>query len=253
VPILTPAERIGTVLAGRYRIEAILGAGGMGVVFAGKHELTGRPVAIKLLQPGLVTDPEVLARFFQEAKASAALNHPNVVDVLDVGTDEDTAYLVLERLEGQALGARLEACGVIDPKELLEILLPAMDALAAAHERGIVHRDLKPDNVYIHRDIRGRRVPKVLDFGIAKLVETDSDVKTRTGGLLGTPHYMSPEQAQGLKDVGGDSSTSASRARGPSRPTRCPRSSCESARWTRRRSASASRCTRRSRAWCTGR
>ncbi|MEZ4339953.1 MAG: serine/threonine-protein kinase [Sandaracinaceae bacterium] len=203
MPILTPEERIGSLLAGRYRLQSILGQGGMGVVLAGKHELTGRSVAVKLLQPGLVTDPELLQRFFQEAKAAAALNHPNVVDVLDMGTEDGTAYLILELLEGQSLHDRLDEAGTIDAKELLEILLPVMDALAAAHERGIVHRDLKPDNIFIHRDLRGRPIPKVLDFGIAKLVEKDSEVQTRTGGVLGTPHYMSPEQAQGFKDLGG--------------------------------------------------
>ena len=205
LPILTPEERIGSLLGGRYRVESELGRGGMGVVMRGRHELTGRPVAIKLLLPALVADPNVIGRFFQEAKAAAALNHPNVVDVLDMGTEDDEAYLVLEFLEGDSLAALLEAQGVIPAAQLLPILLPIIDALAAAHERGIVHRDLKPDNIFVHRDVRGRAIPKVLDFGIAKLLEIDSNVQTRTGGVIGTPHYMSPEQAQGQKGLGAES------------------------------------------------
>lgn len=204
MPLLTPQERIGTVIAGRYRIESMLGQGGMGVVLGGRHELTGRPIAIKLLLPSFVEEPELIARFFQEAKAAAALNHPNVVDVLDMGQEDGDAYLVLELLEGESLHELLEHRGKVPADELLTILLPVIDALSAAHEQGIVHRDLKPDNIFIHRDIRGRAIPKVLDFGIAKLLEVDSSVKTRTGGVLGTPHYMSPEQAHGMKVVGGE-------------------------------------------------
>lgn len=100
MPIVTPEERIGTLIAERYRIERIIGQGGMGVVLGGKHELTGRPIAVKLLLPSFVEDPELIARFFQEAKAAAALNHPNVVDVLDMGLEDGDAYLVLELLEG---------------------------------------------------------------------------------------------------------------------------------------------------------
>ncbi len=202
MPIPTAAERLGSVLAGRYRLDSILGEGGMGVVYAGRHELTGRSVAIKLLQPTLVSDAGVVARFFQEAKAAAALDHPNVVDVLDMGVDDGDVYLALEQLEGQPLSAILQERKAIEPAELLEILLPVIDALAAAHERGILHRDLKPDNIFVSRDLRGRRTPKVLDFGIAKLTEGDSSVKTKTGGLVGTPHYMSPEQAMARADIG---------------------------------------------------
>ena len=202
MPILTPDERIGTVLGGRYRIESILGQGGMGVVFEGAHELTGRKVAIKLLLPTYATDTDVVGRFFQEAKAAAGLNHPSVVDVLDMGHEGHDAFLVLEFLDGEPLDALLERRGKISVDELLPILLPVIDALGAAHERGIVHRDLKPENIYISRDLRGRKTPKVLDFGVAKLTEGDSSVETRTGGVVGTPQYMSPEQAQGMKDLG---------------------------------------------------
>ena len=202
MPILTPEERIGQVLAGRYRLESVLGQGGMGFVMGGKHELTGRSVAVKLLLPSYGAEAEIIGRFFQEAKAAASLNHPNVVDVLDMQIDDGEAFLVLELLDGQPLTDLLEERGKLPPEELFPILMPVMDALAAAHEHGIVHRDLKPDNIFISKDLRGRVTPKVLDFGIAKLTEGDSSVETRTGGLLGTPHYMSPEQAQGHKNVG---------------------------------------------------
>ncbi|MEC7518657.1 MAG: protein kinase [Myxococcota bacterium] len=202
MPILTPEERIGQVLAGRYKLESVLGQGGMGYVMGGQHELTGRKVAVKLLLPSFGSDGEIVGRFFQEAKAAASLNHPNVVDVLDMQIDDGEAFLVLELLDGQPLTDLLEERGPLPPEELFPILMPVIDALAAAHEHGIVHRDLKPDNIFISKDLRGRVTPKVLDFGIAKLTEGDSSVETRTGGLLGTPHYMSPEQAQGQKSVG---------------------------------------------------
>ena len=148
------------------------------------------------------TEADIVGRFFQEAKAAAALNHPNVVDVLDMGQEDHDVFLVLEFLEGQPLGALLEDRARLSPAEALPILLPVIDALGAAHERGILHRDLKPDNIFVSRDLRGRKTPKVLDFGVAKLSEGDSSVETRTGGVVGTPEYMSPEQAQGKKDLG---------------------------------------------------
>ena len=157
---------------------------------------------MKLLLPSFGSDGEIVGRFFQEAKAAASLNHPNVVDVLDMQIEDGEAFLVLELLDGQPLTELLEERGPLAPEELFPILMPVIDALAAAHEHGIVHRDLKPDNIFISKDLRGRVTPKVLDFGIAKLTEGDSSVETRTGGLLGTPHYMSPEQAQGQKSVG---------------------------------------------------
>ena len=201
----TPAERVGSVIGGRYRIDGFLGKGGMGVVLSGEHELTGRKIAIKLLLPEFAEEAEVLARFFQEAKTAASLNHPNVVDVLDMGMEGNEPYLVLEKLEGKSLGQLVEEKGAIEPEELLSIVLPVIDALAAAHEHGIVHRDLKPENIFVGHDARGRALPKVLDFGIAKLVEGEVKALTRTGGVLGTPGYMSPEQAMGEKTVGPES------------------------------------------------
>jgi serine/threonine-protein kinase len=202
MPILRPEERIGAVLAGKYRIERVIGRGGMGVVLAGVHEWTGRPVAVKILAPDLSGEPSIVKRFLQEAKAAARMKHPNVVDVLDMGADEDeSVYLVLELLEGESLGALVERSTKLDPKRALELTLPIVDALARAHELGIVHRDIKPDNVFLSVDAHGRVVPKLLDFGIAKVRDAGGR-GTTTGSILGTPYYMSPEQVRGAAELG---------------------------------------------------
>ncbi len=196
MPILTAEERIGTTIADRYEVLSVLGQGGMGVVLEGRHVSTGRKIAIKLLLPTLCSDALLMKRFFQEARAAAALDHPNVIEVLDVGrTVDGQAYLVLEFLEGEDLNAKLTATKTLTLEETLEILLPIMDALGVAHDRGIVHRDIKPDNIFLARDARGRVTPKLLDFGIAKLTENPMGPATKTGHVVGTPQYMSPEQA----------------------------------------------------------
>ncbi|MBX3275125.1 MAG: serine/threonine protein kinase [Sandaracinaceae bacterium] len=193
-----PDARLGRVLADRYRLDRILGRGGMGVVYAGVHTWTERPVAVKVLRADRVGSPELLARFFQEARTAATLRHPNVIDVLDMGEDEDrTAFLVMELLEGENLEERLARAGRLSAEDALALLLPVIDALALAHERGIIHRDLKPENVFLSAAHDGRVVPKLLDFGIAKLLE-GSSVQTQTGSMLGTPGYMAPEQMRGV-------------------------------------------------------
>jgi eukaryotic-like serine/threonine-protein kinase len=203
MPILTEEERVGTLLGGRYRLDAILGRGGTGVVFDATHSWTGRRVAVKLLKPEYSRDLSLTRRFLQEARAAANLVHPNVVSVLDMGNEDDGAvHLVLERLDGESLGAFLEREKKLSPKEALSILVPIMDALCLAHRQGIIHRDLKPDNVYLHHDGAGRRVPKLLDFGMAKMVDAAWGSATQTGTLVGTPFYMSPEQAEGRKEQG---------------------------------------------------
>ena len=200
MPILTEAERVGTTLDGRYALRSVLGRGGMGVVFAAEHVLTGRSVAVKLVRPELADDPRYAERLFREARAAASLQHPNVVDVLDMGTLEDGGlYLVLERLEGRDLANLLEEDGPLSVARTLALIDPVLDALQALHDKGIVHRDLKPSNVFVTR--RGEvEVPKLLDFGIAKL--RDGQSGTTTGRILGTPWYMSPEQAAGDIDAG---------------------------------------------------
>ena len=202
MPILTHEERVGTLLAEKYRLASILGRGGMGAVFAGRHEWTGRGVAVKLLNHDLASDPQMAERFLREARTAAELKHPNVVDVLDMGrADDGCVYLVLELLDGASLSDHLGA-GPLEPATAFALLTPVMRALAHAHRRGVIHRDLKPDNIFVSEDTDGRTVPKLLDFGIAKVIEQDGTSMTRTGMLLGTPDYMSPEQARALPDIG---------------------------------------------------
>ncbi len=197
----------GTVLSGKYELHSVLGKGGMGVVFRGTHLGTDRPIAVKVLRRELLADPTLAKRFMREAKAAAALQHPNVVDVLDYGVDPDgTAFQVLELLEGESLGEHLQRKGTIPVDVTLSLVLPVIHALATAHARGVIHRDLKPDNIFLARNAHGRIVPKLLDFGIAKLLPKEgsasSTLATRAGTAIGTPAYMSPEQARGTADVG---------------------------------------------------
>ncbi|MFK7986636.1 MAG: protein kinase [Sandaracinaceae bacterium] len=202
MPVLMPTERLGRELDGRYRLEAILGKGGMGVVYSGRHTGTDRQVAVKVLLPQFIEHREITKRFLREAKSAASLHHPHVVDVLDMGADEDgSPYIVLEFLVGQTLHDRLKKEPVA-AEAALAYLLPIMDALALAHEHGIVHRDVKPDNIFLSQDKSGQITPKLLDFGIAKLLQASGSLNTRTGMAMGTPHYMPPEQAQGARDLG---------------------------------------------------
>jgi hypothetical protein len=185
-------DRIGHVLGGKYRVQQLLAAGGMGLVYAGRHEVTGRSVALKLLRPELATRPDLVQQVSREARLAVHAAHPNVVQVLDAGADEAGApFLVLERL----YGLPLEALLLGQPLSLgctLEALVPVCNALAALHQAGIVHRDLKPSNIFLSREEGGRITPKLLDFGIAKALESSGS--TLTGMALGTPVYMAPEQ-----------------------------------------------------------
>ncbi len=190
--------RKGDTIAERYRVGEILGQGGIGTVYAAEHLMTGRDVAIKLLAPVLATDARLVARFLKEAKAQVKLAHRNVVEVLDMGKlDSGVPYLVLERLHGETLGELLEREQTLSPTETLEILAPIMKALGAAHALGWVHRDVKPSNIFLAKDGEGL-TPKLLDFGIVKELSqpTGPVPATRTGEILGTPDYMSPEQIE---------------------------------------------------------
>ncbi len=182
---------------GSYVIERQLGQGGMAVVFEARHRLLGKRVALKMLLPHHATSCELAQRFQREGEAAALLEHPNAVSVLDGGSDaRGTPYLVLEYLEGEDLATVLAREGRLGIAAALDVLLPTIAAIAAAHDLGIVHRDLKPENLFLARR-HGQLVPKVLDFGISKVAEAESKIITRSESLLGTPHYMSPEQAQG--------------------------------------------------------
>ena len=190
---------IGSVLDGRYRIDAVLGTGGMGRVYRGEHTGIGRAVAIKVLHTDLSRNREAAQRFQREALASGRLDHPNIVGVSDFGVLEDGAcYLVMEALEGEALGARLEREKRVPWPEALDIMRGVLAGLRHAHDKGVVHRDIKPDNVFLAVK-EGEIVVKILDFGIAKLYAgtADDPASTRAGLTVGTPAYLSPEQAVG--------------------------------------------------------
>lgn len=191
-----PATALGALISGRYRLGPRIGAGGHGAVFAATHIWTGRPVAVKLLLPTAAASPIALERFLREARVTGELRHPNVVDVLDMGMDGDRAFLVLELLRGETLADRL-ARGPLAPAEVFAVMAPILRALAALHAIDVVHRDVKPDNVFLSMDTDGSVVPKLLDFGISKRLDGASDRVTQTGGLVGTPDYMSPEQVEG--------------------------------------------------------
>lgn len=194
---------IGAMLLGRYRVLRKLGEGGMGAVYEAENVLLERRVAIKCLLPKLSTDPELVARFVREAQAATRIQHPHIVQVLDLDALPDgTRFMVLELLDGHDLDSELQRLGSIALPRMVSIALQVCDALAAAHQAGVVHRDLKPANVFlVNREERDDFV-KIVDFGIARLVEHDGPTSlTRTGTLLGTPYYMAPEQVTGQKDI----------------------------------------------------
>jgi eukaryotic-like serine/threonine-protein kinase len=192
-------------LIGHYRIESLIGIGGMGEVYLARDERLGRKAALKLLPDSLTTDETQLNRFKNEARSASALNHPNILTVYEIGAEGNRQFIATEFIEGMTLRASL-ACGRMNLQAALEIAVQVASALAAAHEAGVVHRDIKPENIMLRPD----GYAKVLDFGIAKLteqkrasddnrVETTALLQTRPGLVLGTAHYMSPEQARGQK------------------------------------------------------
>jgi serine/threonine-protein kinase len=192
-------QAIGRTLDGKYRIDGFLKRGGMGSVYRGTHVLLNKPVAIKLIRPELVTSQDIVERFFREARAAAKLSHPNIVTVHDLGQDKDgTLYIIMEIVEGQSLKDLIVSEGPWEPARALRFCRAVASALSVAHRNGIIHRDLKPQNIMVYRDSEGHESPKLLDFGIAKTLEPDSPALTSTGMVLGTPHYMSAEQAKGM-------------------------------------------------------
>jgi serine/threonine-protein kinase len=189
---------IGRVIADRYLVLARLGEGGMGRVYLAEHVKMTRQCAIKVMNPSLMHDSESLARFAREASSAARILHPNVAAVFDYGEADKIVYLVMEYVDGDSLSAILAQNGALDPRRAIDIARQIADGLFAAHELGIVHRDLKPDNVIISRTRAGKETPKIVDFGIAKaLSDAAEDALTRSGLVIGTPEYMSPEQLLG--------------------------------------------------------
>src|SRR5262249_4167063 len=188
---------IGYVIDRKYRLEAKIGFGGMGDVYRASRLLIGDEVAIKILHAAQVSDPQAGERFPPEAHAPPSFKHPNAVSIYDFGvTSEGLVYLVMELVEGQNLRQIIKQQGPLSPATVSEITNQVCSALQAAHQQNVVHRDLKPDNIMVNVTISGLRL-KVLDFGIAKLRDLAASNLTVTGNVMGTPHYMSPEQCLG--------------------------------------------------------
>lgn len=202
---VTLAERryVGQTLASRYRLVNVLGRGGMGSVFLARHVALGRPIAVKILNAGHLTERVGSTRLFREAQTAAGIGHPNIIQVLDVGaTDLGDPYLVMEYLEGEDLAHIIQRKGALSLAATCRIVEAVLLALKAAHTHSVVHRDLKPANIYLVRREGAEATVKLIDFGIAKrLGPGDAEHITQPGALVGTPSYMSPEQVHGVEDV----------------------------------------------------
>jgi len=195
---------IGQKVFGGYVVSDKLGEGGMGVVYAIANETLNRRLALKLLLPQWSRTPQIVQRFLAEARAATAIRHPNIIDILDAAQfDDGSHYMLMEFLEGDALDKFLHERGPVPVETALEILSQVCSGLQAAHDRGIVHRDLKPANLFIAPSPTNPLFTKILDFGIAKLTDPSlaGDLRTMTNTIIGTPSYMSPEQARGAKDI----------------------------------------------------
>jgi hypothetical protein len=197
----------GEVLAGRYRLLELLGRGGMGSVWRAEHVELGSEVAVKLIAEGIASSETALGRFKREAKAAAALSSPHVVQIFDYGVDKDLPYIAMELLHGESLAQRLKVRRSLPPAEVARVLTHIARAIDKAHKAGILHRDMKPDNVFVCKgeDEDDDETVKVLDFGVAKALKPDIvgniSSHTRTGALVGSPFYMSPEQIRGQKTI----------------------------------------------------
>jgi serine/threonine-protein kinase len=206
-PLARRSIRVGDVLEGKYQVVRELGAGAMGVVFEARHRALNKRVAVKTLHPELSQNAELVARFHQEAQAASAIGHPNIVEVFDLGAASGVAYMVMELLQGRSLAEVLAHEPLMVPERIGRLMADVLAGLAAAHTHGIIHRDLKPENIFVAKPPNAPEIVKVLDFGIAKVVDRTRGDTARTpkptqfGTLLGTPQYMSPEQARGRTDL----------------------------------------------------
>lgn len=198
----------GDIIAGRYLLLAELGAGGMGAVWEATQLNLDRPVALKLLHRPAALDPTARARFIREAQVSATIKHTNIVQIYDFGDDDGELFLAMEMLEGQPLRSIVDVDIPVQPiRRTLSILTQIADALLAAHGAGLVHRDLKPENIFLERTDRGTDRAVVVDFGLAFIVDEERGLNrvTRVGVVMGTPDYMSPEQASSNAHIGTES------------------------------------------------
>jgi eukaryotic-like serine/threonine-protein kinase len=188
--------RVGQLVRGRWRLDSLLGVGGMAAVYAATHR-NGKRVALKMLHSELSTNTEVRQRFVDEGYAANRVGHPGAVSVIDDDVSEDgSAFLVMDLLEGETIETRLHRRGKLWPGEVLPITHALLDVLASAHDKGIVHRDIKPDNVFVTREGK----VKLLDFGIARMIQPGRPRTTQSGATMGTPAFMPPEQARGRWD-----------------------------------------------------
>jgi serine/threonine-protein kinase len=191
-------DLVGSIVADRYHVVRKLGEGGMGQVYLAEHVKMGRMSALKVMNPAMVKNADAISRFNREASNASRINHPNVADIYDFGeTPDGIIYLAMEFVDGPPLRNLIEEAGPLPPGRAAAIVRQTADALAAAHELGIVHRDLKPDNIMVARGRDGSDLVKVVDFGIAKAADNAAQKVTRTGLIVGTPEYMSPEQLAG--------------------------------------------------------
>ena len=182
---------------GSYRIKRLLGRGGMAEVYEAEHTLLKKRFAIKVLKPEFFEQAEVRERFLLEGESAARITHPNVVDITDVGVTDGVPYLVMEYLDGATLAEHIQRTAPMEIQKAVHLLLPVVSAVMAAHNQGVIHRDLKPENIVIAKDAARRMRPKVLDFGVSRILDSDERRLTVDRGVLGTPQYMPPEQARG--------------------------------------------------------
>jgi serine/threonine protein kinase len=202
---------VGLTIDGKYIVRSVLGEGGMGTVYEAEHITIGRSVAVKVLHPQQARKKVAVKRFHQEARAAGAIGHPNICEVFDLGTlDDGSPYLVMERLIGRTLADRIANEGGLPFDDVIDIMSQVLAGLIVAHEKGIVHRDIKPENIFLVDRPNFLSVAKLLDFGVSKVMspvmsgERDEEMDlTRTGMVMGTPFYMSPEQARGDRDLDG--------------------------------------------------
>ncbi len=195
---MSTAGAVKATSIGAYQLVRKIGEGGMGEVWEAEHSMIGRRAAIKFLLPSFTTNPSTVERFFNEARAVGVVADPGIIQIYDFGHEGDQAYIVMELLEGEELSRRLKRLGRLTAIDAVRLAKQIASSLASVHDKGVIHRDLKPDNVFLVGDpaVTGGERTKLLDFGIAKLTQHDTQFKTQTGAMVGTPAYMSPEQCR---------------------------------------------------------